>query len=55
MLTKFHDHKTIIDDVTRQHRTRHFRDDSGQVYALLLTTMTAEQCTAFLKKFGRAE
>lgn len=58
-LAAHYEHKTIIDGVTRQHRSRRFTDDSGRVHdalpqdALLLTTMTAEQCLSFLKKHER--
>lgn len=52
-------HTAIIDGVTRQHRSRRFYDDSGKVHdalpqdALLLTTMTRDQCLSFLQKHAR--
>ena len=52
-------HTTIIDGVTRQHRSRRFYDDSGKDHdalpqdALLLTTMTRDQCLSFLQKHAR--
>lgn len=55
-LARQYAHTNIIDGVTRQHRSRRFRDDNGKTYdevpsdALLLTCMTREQCSSFAKK-----
>lgn len=52
-------HTTIIDGISRQHRSRRFYDDGGKVHdalpqdALLLTTMTRDQCLGFLQKHER--
>lgn len=55
-LAAHYGHTTIIDGISRQHRSRRFYDDSGKVHdalpqdALLLTTMTRDECFSFLKK-----
>jgi len=55
-LAKHYEHATVIDGVSRQHRSRKFYDDSGRVHtslpadALLLTTMSQQECARFLAK-----
>jgi len=55
-LAKHYEHTTVIDGVSRQHRSRKFYDDSGRVHtsvpkdALLLTTMSRQECVSFLTK-----
>lgn len=59
-LASHYGHTTIVDGVSRQHRSRRFYDDSGKTHtelpadALLLTTMTAQECLSFLKKHERS-
>jgi len=55
-LARQYAHTNIIDGVTRQRRSRKFYDDSGRTHtevpadALLLTTMSRQQCLSFLAK-----
>jgi hypothetical protein len=55
-LAKHYEHTTVIDGVSRHHRSRKFYDDSGRVHteipsdALLLTTMSRRECARFLDK-----
>lgn len=59
VLASHYGHTTIVDGVSRQHRSRRFYDDSGKTHtelpadALLLTTMTAQECLSFLQKHER--
>jgi len=56
-LAKHYGHATVIDGVNRQHRSRKFYDDNSAVYtslpedALLLTTMSRQECVSFLTKY----